>query len=438
MPNIPDRNSPLWKRLYRTACNTRLIDCHVHTCSEADYERMDPRPGLFSMLGYFERDMGGLRELHGLSLRDCKTDEQRWAVFKKILHVAGNVTYYRHLWCVYRELYGLGSAELSDRNWRTIHKKIQKASTTKGWYRRLLKDIAKVDLGVKNMDFANRAAERGYTVSSVGVVRLITVDEPGPIRELERETGVAIRDARTLVRAIERILQISKREGAVAIKSQHAYTRTLLHEKVTPAAATRALSKLLSKRAKPTPADLRRLQDFIFWTIAEAAGQVGLVFQIHTGIQTNWGWMPDSDPRHLLEPIRTLRHTRFDLFHAGYPFTLELGLMAKHYPNVWANMAWMYVITLEGSRRTLDEWIDLIPAHRILGFGSDVFVPELVVGHASMARLCLADVLAKKVAVDLLTEERAMLLIRQLLRENAIELYDLKDRPELRSRTTRR
>ncbi len=143
--------------------------------------------------------------------------------------------------------------------------------------------------------------------------------------------------------------------------------------------------------------------------------------------------MPDSDPRHLMAPIHTFRQTRFDLFHAGYPFTLELGLMAKHYPNVWLNMAWMYVITMEGSRRTLDEWIDLVPGHRILGFGSDVFAPELVVGHVSMARLCLADVLAKKVAVDLLTEERAVLLIHQLLRDNAIALYGLQGRSELRN-----
>ena len=110
---------------------------------------------------------------------------------------------------------------------------------------------------------------------------------------------------------------------------------------------------------------------------------------------------------------------------------MELGLMGKHYPNVWPNMAWMYVITMEGSRRTLDEWIDLVPGHRILGFGSDVRLPELVVGHLSMARLCIADVLAKKVTLDLLTEDLAMRLIDQLLRDNPIALYGLEGHPAL-------
>ena len=101
-------------------------------------------------------------------------------------------------------------------------------------------------------------------------------------------------------------------------------------------------------------------------------------------------------------------------------------MLGKHYPNVWLNMAWMYVITMEGSRQSLSEWIDLVPADRILGFGSDVHFPEMIYGHLLMARSCIADVLAEKVEKDFLSEEVALDLVHKMLRENPTGLYSLK------------
>jgi len=100
-------------------------------------------------------------------------------------------------------------------------------------------------------------------------------------------------------------------------------------------------------------------------------------------------------------------------------------MLGKHYPNVWLNMCWMYVITIAGSRQILGEWIDLVPAERILGFGSDVGYPEFVYGHLVMARSCLADVPAEKVERDFLSKETALDLARMMPRDNPTELYRL-------------
>jgi len=449
MSGLVSRKSALWKRLYEQVCKTRIVDCHMHTYTQREYANTATKPGIFTIFSYFQREIDGIEEVHGLKLSACKTDEERWKVLKQILDLAGNVTFWRHIWQVYRELYGLGNVELNDSNWRTIHRKMQNHAKRPGWYRRLFKEIAGLDLGVYSAPMTNvksalspkvtvpRSVNDDYFVSSVHIAELITITNRNPLLALEKECGIAIRNAASLVDAIESFFHLIKSEGAVAIKSPHAYERTLLHEQVSPATASRLLSKLLRKGGKPSAAELRKLQDFIFWTVCEKAGEIGLVFQMHTGIQTTWSWMPDSDPRHLMKPIGHFRNTKFDLFHAGYPFTMELGLMAKHYPNIWANMAWMYVVTMEGSRRTLDEWIDLIPAHRIMGFGSDVAWPEEMIGHVSMARLCIADVLAKKVTMDLLTEERAVRLIQQLLRENAISLYGLESNPLLSTKKSK-
>jgi len=100
-------------------------------------------------------------------------------------------------------------------------------------------------------------------------------------------------------------------------------------------------------------------------------------------------------------------------------------MLGKHYPNVWLNMAWMYVISMAASRRVLEEWIDLVPGYRLLGFGSDVNFPEMIYGHLAMARSCVADVLAGKVAQDFLSEEEAVSLGRRMFRDNGLELYGI-------------
>ena len=100
-------------------------------------------------------------------------------------------------------------------------------------------------------------------------------------------------------------------------------------------------------------------------------------------------------------------------------------MLGKHYPNVWLNMAWMYVISMAASRQVLSEWIDLVPGYRILGFGSDVRFPEMILGHLEMARSCVADVLAEKVEKDFLSEEEALSLGQRMFRDNGMELYGL-------------
>ena len=83
---------------------------------------------------------------------------------------------------------------------------------------------------------------------------------------------------------------------------------------------------------------------------------------------------------------------------------------------------------MAGSRQLLSEWIYLVPAERLLGFGSDVYFPEMVYGHLVMARSCLADVLAAKVERDFLSKSAALDLARWMLRDAPVALYRLTPR----------
>jgi len=436
-----NRKSNLWKRLYAHLSRTRIIDCHSHLVTEEEYEKLDPPIGLFhpAWLHYFARDIEGLKDIKALKPSKYNNDRENWKVLKEAIDKAGNVTYFRHHWVVNKLLYNL---ELNERNWRKINEEIKKHHSRKWWYRYLLKELSGIDLCVRNTFMADeksgcspgvivkRQWNDDYSVSSVMVSQLVSLSDSKPIKILEKETDIHIKDMKSFILAIDKFLSTIKKEGAVAIKTNHAYLRTLFHERISASCTENILSNVLRNK-KTAENEIKKIQDFIFWTLCEKAGEKDLVFQIHTGMQGNWNRINDSDPKHLIEPIRTFRQTKFDLFHCGYPFSIDLGVMGKHYPNVWLNMAWMYAISIQGARRILDEWLDLVPGMKILGIGTDEPFPEIIAGHVYLARNCIADVLTKKIELDFLTEDVAFNLIEQLLRKNGIFLYGLKKNPAI-------
>ena len=212
--------------------------------------------------------------------------------------------------------------------------------------------------------------------------------------------------------------------GNIGIKLAHAYNRSLHSVPAAESEVSGTYDRILRKQDVDGDA-LKALQDHMIFYSAELAREMDLIFQIHTGVQNNWGIVPESDPLLLIPLLKEFTDVRFDLFHAGYPYSRMLGMLGKHWPNVWLNMAWMYVISIAASRQLLSEWIDLVPGYRILAFGSDVRSPEMIYGHLVMARSCVADVLEDKVRRDFLSEQEAASLIQRMFRDNALELYGL-------------
>ena len=412
------KKADLRERLLAAMGRVATVDCHSHTMLERDYRA---RGGfdLFSLMSYFNRDIAGIRggPLPG------GTDDERWAALKEVLDKARNVSYWRHNVVAYRMLFGLRAQEVTDRNWRALNERIQRKTAQADWYRHVTEDVCRLRTQVRNVPWFEDWEPQFFT-ATLRMESALQLHDAHTREGLEANRNTSITNLRSLKAALASLTEDYVARGARGIKLAHAYARTLHSEPVAEAVAGRILAKALRGGAL-LPDEVKRLQDHIIFFLADLAADMGLVFQIHTGVQGNWGHIPDSDPLGLLELVRSHRSVRFDLFHAGYPYCRELGMMGKHYPNVWLNMCWMYVVTMEGSRRALAEWIDLVPGHRLLGFGSDVPFPELIYSHLVMARSCLADVLSEKVARDFLSESCALDLVPMMLHDNAVELYRL-------------
>ncbi len=232
-----------------------------------------------------------------------------------------------------------------------------------------------------------------------------------------------------LLASLDRAFEKGITDGIVGVKSGLAYRRIIQYNAVSREEAESVFRLILSATdpAARLPFEtVKPLQDFMMHEVARRAGEHHLPFQIHTGLQEgNGNNITNSNPTHLISLIQAHPETKFDLFHSGYPYMSELAVMAKNFPNVYADMCWMHIISPAAARRCLEEWIDTIPGNKILGFGGDFLFAEGSYGHAIMARENVTAVIAAKVASGCLTEKEGFTLARRILHDNAAALFNL-------------
>lgn len=83
------------------------------------------------------------------------------------------------------------------------------------------------------------------------------------------------------------------------------------------------------------------------------------------------------------------------------------------------------VFSVSVTREWLHKWLETVPVNKINFFGGDSMFPEGAYGHARMARQIVSEVLGAKVSSGYLSSDEALIIARKILRENAVELYDL-------------
>lgn len=249
--------------------------------------------------------------------------------------------------------------------------------------------------------------------------------------------------SRFLTDIVDPVLEHAKKSGAVAMKSNAPYYRSLSFTDVPREDAERLYQQGAGTGALDTR-DHRALQDFLFRHIVGRAGDLGLPIQIHTGLGHKHHFQTiDSDPL-LLDPlVADYPATKFLLLHTGWPFDSHARSSLAH-ANVWMDFS---ATNLEFSARTLSEMIrkalELFP-DRLL-FGTDAHTdedqaflcsvpgkPNPLAGWEEKAwvadqtsRDALTMALSQLLADGDITATRVDELAVKVLRDNAIALYDL-------------
>jgi hypothetical protein len=248
------------------------------------------------------------------------------------------------------------------------------------------------------------------------------VDAPG----IYEEVGVEVDDLASLR---EGMTAIFAKHGprAIAVKSQHAYNRTLRWQERDEADVARALDLQLAGQELSKDEQLC-LGDWCWARGVELAAEHNLPFKLHTGYYAGHSRMPIERIRagHLCELLARYPSTRFVLMHIAYPYNDELIALAKHYPNAYVDMCWSWSINPFVACDFVRRMIHAVPSNKLFAFGGDTFWPNAAVAYADQARQWLTRALQGEVEDGLLTEREAIDLATRLMRANQQECFDIE------------
>ncbi len=354
-----------------------------------------------------------------------------WPKAKSDFSNARATSFYRYQLSAFRDLYGVDFETITDEQARDVNRRIFANYQNQDWIYEVVTERANIEL-MFNDPYWDRLGRTNYYpfgVAVLNVTRLLWGFHPteyaaevdSPFR-YAREAKLPTSTLDEYLAVIEHWLTAGKGAGGVCLKTTTAYERTLQFDRVPKERAARVYGR---PKLQLSDVEIKEFEDFILWHITELSAKLELPFQIHTGHARIQG----SNPMNLLNLIAANPSTKFILFHGGYPWVGETGAILQRYPkNVWIDSVWLPTISYTMAKRAYQEWLEVMPSNRLM-WGADAHHVEGIYGATEFTRRCLAEALAEKVERGELREDHALHIGRQVMRDNALELFpQLKDR----------
>jgi uncharacterized protein len=356
-----------------------------------------------------------------------------WSKAKDDFNNARATSFYRYQLPAFTDLYGVDFDTITDEQARTLNAHIFEHYKDRHWLEEVLTNRANIELMVMD-PYWNRLGfdvEYPFAVPTINVTTFIRGIHPSdfsntndsPYFFAARE-GLKIDSLDEYVNVIGKIMAFGKSKGAVCLKTTTAYERTLDFANVPKGRAEKAWGR---PRGQSSSEEIKDFQDYVMWRIVELCAKLDLPFQIHTGHARIQG----SNPMFLVDLIAANPKTKFILFHGGYPWIGETGAIATRNKNVWIDSVWLPTISYTMGKRAYQEWLEVMPSNRIM-WGADAHHAEGIYAATEFTRRCLAEALAEKVERGELREEHALRIGRQIMRDNALEIF-----PSLKSKLWR-
>jgi len=358
-----------------------------------------------------------------------ETFDAWWGRAKHDFDNARATTFYRYMLPAFHDLYGIDFDRITDAQARELDLRISQNYQDKKWIEHVVTERANIELMIidpywSKLDYptAYRFQARNLNTSS-----LLSGFHPSEYKDphddpyhFARQRNLEVRSLDDYLAVIEPLCKEAREQGAVCLTDDDtAYERILQFDNVPADRAARAFGR---KRSELSPQEIKDFQDFIMWRLVELSARYDLPYQIHTGD----GRIQGSNPMLLVDMIEANPKTKFALMHGGFPWVGETGAIAfeelTHAKNVWIDSCWLPILSYSMAKRALHEWLELVPSDRIL-WGSDLHHAEGIYAATEFTRRCLAEVLAEKIARGDLPEDEARHIGRQIMRDNALEVF---------------
>jgi predicted TIM-barrel fold metal-dependent hydrolase len=416
--------SQLRERLSMALQSIALMDTHEHFVQEAD--RLKHGCDFFSYLHYVHCDLmsGGLAlEKVSLEASALSSAQKKEAFFRHWPNVRFT-GYGQALRIMAEDLFEV--AEITPDTLAELNANAA-ALPRPGYYDTVLREGAKIVRACRIVwPHSSTMCDLDHLFPVPVFDHFATVASRGDLTLLEADTDVSIHNLHDLEAALDVAFAQRAEEGMVGVKNFLAYRRPISFEQVPAARAEEVLLRTTQAHAD-TPVgfeEARPLQDYMVHAIIRRAVERDLPIQIHTGFQNdNANFVDNTRPTRLVNLFMTYDAAKFVLLHGGWPYTQEFVALAKSFPNVYADMAWTYILGAGAAERLLGDLLDSVPANKILGFGGDYNFAEGAYAHAKLARRSIGRVLAGRIENETMSEDEALEVARMIMHDNGARLY---------------
>lgn len=347
-----------------------------------------------------------------------------WQTAQHDFDDARATSFYRYLLPAFTDLYGVDFDTITPEQAQQLNQSIFENYRDDQWLKDVITNRANIELMFIDPYWERLKFSREYkfAVPLLNVTTLMRGSHPdrfdAPLDSpfvFARDRGLSTNSFADFLHVVDEIFAEAVAANCVCLKSTQAYQRTLRYENIP-----RSRAEYVYKRPpdKTTDQEQQDFEDFMFWHVCKLSAKYDLPFQIHTGQARVQG----SNPILLADAIEANPETKFILFHGGYPWVGETGVIAMRHQNVWIDSVWLPTLSYTMAKRAYQEWLEAVPSDRIM-WGADTVNAEGIYGATEFTRRCLAEALAEKVERGELREEHANRIGRQIMRDNALKLF---------------
>lgn len=405
----------------------RVIDTHEHLFSPEIIKNsyfLDFSL-LFQTNAYEDLISAGMPEILFDSLfNEPITPLRKWRLIEPYWRKTFNTSFCRTILNGVKSLYNIN--DLNESTVTTLSEKIRNAYST-NWFDRILRDSCRFDYIIQDGYHMNgkgnyfRYAKRfdsWITIKSNYRIDSLAILQIEPIFTLE-----------DYVRSLRTAFEKEVRNGMTVVKVFIAYSRKMNSDKVDTDAARKVFRTLVNgdEDLAISFGEAKPLQDYMLFRLLDLAREYSIPVAFHTGLMAGEGRIiGNADPTLLANIFNSYPEVNFVLYHGAYPFGGELSTLAKNYHNVYIDMNWTWSISPSYSERYLTEWLETVPAGKLMAFGGDLMVPENIYSELKTAKKIISDVLCNKIREGYFTEAEARSIARMILHDNAAAFYKLE------------
>lgn len=415
--------------LYDFIQQTPMIDTHEHLASEDEHvnDSPDVLQTLFDFYPASDLQSAGATQEAVLAAVDSSNPdiEARWNGIKEAWELMQYTGYGETVRLIAQHVYGMETITLDA---LVDAEALNQQLYQPGERLRLLKDVANLDhVQIDDFVWACEPDEAGadFFLYDLSWVHFCRGDIPA--EDIYNETGVTVTDLKSLREAME-ALYAKYGNNAIAVKSQHAYNRTLKWELPNESFAESTLKNIL--RGDISYPDQQLILGNWGWEQGlQLAEEYNLPFKIHTGYLAGNDNYVDPDrvrPLHFAELFKKYPNVKFVLMHTGYPWTGEILTLAKHFPNVYIDMCWAWSINPFDMIQFVRSAIHSVPLNKIFLFGGDTRWAPAVIAYAMQARQYFYRAMEQEVSDGYLTEQQAIKIAARFMQENQRACFDIE------------